>query len=247
MVKRILLLVDDTTQSEIAAEYALSLAQKYTSQLLLFPLANKTPGIAVANSQLSPVLRQAESAGIPYQILSTHALTFSKSIEWAKSSDLAVCPYHAPAGARRTGRRLIKLLSASGCAVCLPSTGSCTGKSAAIIWDGSGACAKVLKLHLQLFPRSYRHYLLIYAGDDPEKAESILGQGCALVEAHGAYAETLASSGYLSARIAMVLTNIQADHLIIAPDGKRVYCKEQLGESIRKILQQRTSSLFVAI
>ncbi|HOC90039.1 MAG TPA: universal stress protein [bacterium] len=248
MLKRILLLVDASPQMEIAADHAFSIAARYGSQLLLFPLAEKTAdaGAATGELLLGPTLQRAEAAGLSYQVLSTTALPFSASLEWSRSSDLAVLPYLAPKSAARMEKRVVKMLTDGGCPLFLPATAPPESKVIAVAWDGSSAASRALKLHLQLFSRSRLRYLLIHTGDDPNQALSILEQGCALVEARGAAAETLALSGAPVTRILEITATIRISHLIVAPHNRRLFSKQKLGQTSGKFLRSRVNSLFIA-
>ncbi|HOH07939.1 MAG TPA: universal stress protein [bacterium] len=249
MLKRILLIIDASPQMEIAADYALAIAARHGSQLLLFPLADKSSapaGAASGELLLGPTVQRAEAAGLSYQVLSTSALPFSRSLEWSRCSDIAVLPYLAPKSAARMEKRVVRLLTDGGCPVLLPSAAPLESKVAAVAWDGSSAMARALKLHLQLFRRSRLRYLLVHMGDHPDKALSILEQGCALVEAQGAAAETLALSGAPVPRILELSASIRLNHLIVAPHSRRLFSKQRLGPTSGKLLRSRVNSLFLA-
>jgi nucleotide-binding universal stress UspA family protein len=248
MLKRIVLLVDDSPQMDVAAECAVNLAKEHGSLLLLCPLSSKSRAAGdeiEIERHFTQIVQQAQSAGLAYEAVSTAGISFSQSMTAALSADLAVLPYNAPKSAGRTAKRLVRLLTEAGCPVFLPCSIAAQAKTVAVAWDGSGALARALKMHLQLFRRAKLHYLLIHINDDPEDAEWSLEQGTALLQTHGVSADTLALAGDPASRIAGICATVNPHHLVIAPHSERLYGKQRLGYTSRKLLRQRVASLFV--
>ncbi|HOT98433.1 MAG TPA: universal stress protein [bacterium] len=250
MIKRILLILDGSPQMPAAVGYTLNLARDLGSEILLYPLATKrASGSAamVGEEWIGPVIRNAEKEGIELQVLSAAAASFKESLEWATSCDLTVLPPAIPDDVIRSERRLVLLLTAGGSAVMLPCTNQRSSRTVAIAWDGSVACARALKLHLQLFHRPHLHYLLLHIGGEPEAAEALLDRGGALIRAHGASVETLARSGKPAERLLEITASLKPDHLLLAPHWRRLLDKKRLGRTSRKMLQAGTVSLFMAV
>jgi hypothetical protein len=249
MLKRILLVIQSSPQMQSAADLACKLASDSKSQLLLFPLSDKSAAKSeqgVGERVLSSILRQVETEGIAFELLSTDPLPFSRGMEWARSSDLVVLPHDSAERSGRFAKRLVRLLTSGGTPVMLPGGESRESKTVAVAWDGSGAAARALKLHLQLFHRPHYRYLLITVGDDPERAQSILDLGGALIEAHGPSAEMLALSGKAADRIKEIAATVDFDHLILAPHLGRSDEGKNLGSTSRKIMKMRSTRLFIA-
>ncbi|HNW60699.1 MAG TPA: universal stress protein [bacterium] len=249
MLKRILLFVDGSPEMLATAAAALNLARIHGGQLLLYPVAARKAehGADLTEEQrFAPILQMAENAGVGVQVLATTAAPFRTGLPWALTADLAVVPYPDSEHSARCEKRLGGLLTRGGCPVLLPCTESGTSRTVAIAWDGSGTCARALKLHLQLFHRPHYHYLLLHIGAAPDSAQYILDQGCALVEAHGATVETLALSGDPAERLLEICAAVHPGHLLLAPGLRRLVLKQRFGRTSKSVLRARSISLFFA-
>lgn len=249
MLKRLLLLLDNSTHMEAAAACARKLARDHSSELLLYPLVDKKTGThppRAGEEWLGPLIRDAGQEGIDPQVVTATPAPFRESLAWARSCDLTILPAAGADTAARCEKRLVQLLTRGGSAVMLPADDSPGIRSVAVAWDGSGASARALKLHLQLFHRPRFHYQLLHIGSDPERAQWLLDLGSALIQAHGATVETLALSGDPAERLLELAATLKPDHLILAPHRHRLMEQKRLGRTSRSLLQAGTLSLFMA-
>ena len=245
MLKRILLLVDSSPQMRVAGDYAVDLAREQDAQLLLCPLAEKSVAVAALEQNLSQISRQSQESELAYELISTSPLPFSESLAWARSADLAVIAYNAPIGAERTEKRIVRLLTEGACPVYLPIAPDPAAKTVVVAWDGAGSAARALKLHIQLFRRARMRYLLVHLNENPEEAQWCLEQGQELLQAHGAHVDTLALSGDAARRIMAICLAVNPRHLVLGPHGEKLLSKRRLGETSKKLLRSRMTSLFV--
>lgn len=248
MLKRLLLLLDGSPEAAIASQYALALAAASHARLLMAPLAEKKTAATATEPHagvLTAAVRSASEAGLDFEVASTGALTTRAAAALAATADLAVVPYRTEGAARRTEKRSVRLLCHAGCAVLLPVAAMAAEGPVAVAWDGSAAAARALRLHLLLFAKKRRNYLLLHFNQDPLEAETVLAQGAAIVAAHGSKVETVALSGTPDGRLTQLCTAAAATELIVAPHSRQLFSKERLGRISRNALQQAPASLFL--